>query len=156
MMTMPTTAQKTKQAIHALAALLLLVAVAHNGAGHCTVSSEDKVTFQNNKVTDTFSYCGDVSVGTDAAGGAERQSVPVVLERAVARFRLVLTDDELPPALAQLKFYYLGGSSTFSPALGLGIVQSRQTELRDVTAADGPSTELTAHADWGATHRYSF
>ena len=33
-------------------------------------------------------------------------------------FRLVLTDESVPSAVAKLKFYYLGGSSTFSPKDG--------------------------------------
>ena len=36
----------------------------------------------------------------------------------------VLTDDEMPSNVAKLKFYYLGGSSTFSPKDGYGCVNS--------------------------------
>ena len=110
-----------------------VVCIAHSGEGNCTVSSEDKVTFHNNKVTDTFAYCGTLSI----ADAADRQTIDITLHRCVARFRLVLTDDELPARLSQMKLYYLGGSSTFSPALGWGIVQSKQTELRQV-GQDGP------------------
>lgn len=110
-----------------------VVCIAHSGEGNCTVSSEDKVTFHNNKVTDTFAYCGTLSI----ADAADRQTIDITLHRRVARFRLMLTDDELPARLSQMKLYYLGGSSTFSPALGCGIVQSKQTELRQV-GQDGP------------------
>ena len=105
-----------------------LVVIAHNCDGSATITSEEKVTFPNNKVTDTFYYDGDLVV-TDA-----RQSYDLTLTRAVAMFRLVLTDDEIPSAVAKLKFYYLGGSSTFSPKDGYGCVQSKQTEVRTVPA----------------------
>lgn len=62
------------------------------------------------------------------------QSYDLTLTRAVAMFRLVLTDDEIPSTVAKLKFYYLGGSSTFSPKDGYGCVQSKQTEIRPVPA----------------------
>ena len=88
------------------------------------------MTFPNNKVTDTFFYYGDLVVGT------EKQSYDLTLTRAVAMFRLVLTDESIPASVAKLKFYYLGGSSTFSPKDGYGCVQSKQTEIRPV-ATDG-------------------
>ena len=64
------------------------------------------------------------------------QSYDLTLTRAVAMFRLVLTDESIPSSVSKLKFYYLGGSSTFSPKDGYGCVQSKQTEIRPV-AADG-------------------
>ena len=101
-----------------------LVVIAHNGEGSATITSEEKVTFPNNKVTDTFYYYGDLVV-TDS-----QQSYDLTLTRAVAMFRLVLTDDEIPSNVARLKFYYTGGSSTFSPSAGYGCVNSKQTEYR--------------------------
>ena len=105
-----------------------LVVIAHNCDGSATITSEEKVTFPNNKVTDTFYYDGDLVV-TDA-----RQSYDLTLTRAVAMFRLVLTDEEIPSNVAKLKFYYTGGSSTFSPKDGYGCVNSKQTEIRTVPA----------------------
>ena len=107
-----------------------LVVMAHNCDGSATISSEEKVTFPNNKVTDTFYYYGDLVVT------AEKQSYDLTLTRVVAMFRLVLTDEEIPSNVAKMKFYYLGGSSTFSPASGVGCVNSKQTEYRAV-ADDG-------------------
>lgn len=103
-----------------------LVVIAHNGEGSATITSEEKVTFPNNKVTDTFYYYGDLVV-TDS-----QQSYDLVLTRAVAMFRLVLTDEDIPSNVARLKFYYTGGSSTFSPSTGYGCVNSKQTEYRTV------------------------
>ena len=129
-----TVAQKSTDSDFGTVALTLaagtyrLVVIAHNGDGSATITSEEKVTFPNNKVTDTFYYYGDLVV-TDA-----RQSYDLTLTRAVAMFRLVLTDEAVPATVAKLKFYYLGGSSTFSPKDGYGCVQSKQTEVRTVPA----------------------
>ena len=106
--------------------------IAHNGEGSATISSTEKVTFPNNKVTDTFYYYGDLVVTSEV------QSYDLTLTRAVAMFRLVLTDDEIPSSVAKFKFYYTGGSSTFSPSAGYGCVNSKQTEIR--TVADGATT----------------
>ena len=104
-----------------------LVVIAHSGDGSATITSTEKVTFPNNKVTDTFYYYGDLVV-TDAM-----QTHDLNLTRAVAMFRLVLTDEVIPSNVTKMKFYYTGGSSTFSPADGYGCVNSKQTEIRDVT-----------------------
>ena len=128
-----TVAQKEGDASYGTVALSLaagtyqLVVIAHNGDGSATITSTGKVTFPNNKVTDTFYYYGDLVVGS------EKQSYDLTLTRAVAMFRLVLTDESIPASVAKLKFYYTGGSSTFSPAEGYGIVQSKQTEIRAVS-----------------------
>ena len=103
-----------------------VVVIAHNGDGSATITSEEKVTFANNKVTDTFYYDGELTVGS------ERQVYDLTLLRAVAMFRMVITDEEIPAGVSKFKFYYLGGSSTFSPKLGYGCVQSKQTEIRAV------------------------
>lgn len=105
-----------------------LVAVAHNCDGSATISDVAKVTFPNNKVTDTFYYYGQLEVS------GEQQTLDITLRRAVAMFRLVMTDAEVPAAVARFKFYYVGGSSTFSPQAGYGIVQSKQTEYRTYSA----------------------
>ena len=128
-----TVAQKEGDASYGTVALSLaagtyrLVVIAHNCDGSATITSTEKVTFPNNKVTDTFFYYGTLVV-TDAL-----QSYDLTLTRAVAMFRLVLTDDEIPSTVAKLKFYYLGGSSTFSPKDGYGCVNSKQTEIRPVS-----------------------
>ena len=110
-----------------------LVVIAHNCDGSATITSTEKVTFPNNKVTDTFYYYGDLVVSS------EKQTYDLTLTRAVAMFRLVLTDESIPENVAKFKFYYTGGSSTFSPSAGHGIVQSKQTEIRTVPvgSADG-------------------
>ena len=129
-----TVAQKEGDASYGTVALSLaagtyrLVVIAHSCDGSATITSTEKVTFPNNKVTDTFFYFGDLVVT------AEKQSYDLTLTRAVAMFRLVLTDESIPNNVAKLKFYYLGGSSTFSPKDGYGCVNSKQTEIRPVPA----------------------
>ena len=133
-----TVAQKEGDASFGTVAMTLaagsyrLVVIAHNCDGSATITSEEKVTFPNNKVTDTFYYNGDLVV-TDS-----QQSYDLTLTRAVAMFRLVLTDEGIPSNVARLKFYYTGGSSTFSPSAGYGCVNSKQTEYR--TVDDGVTT----------------
>lgn len=104
-----------------------VVVVGHNGAGKATISSPDKITFTDYKVTDTFSYYGELTVGT------ESQTVSIVLNRVVAMFRLKITG-EIPEYASYLKFYYTGGSSTLGAKSGCGVVESRQTEYRDIVA----------------------
>ena len=102
-----------------------VVAIGHNCTGSATITSADKVTFPNNKVTDTFSYFGRLTVTGD------RQDVDIKMKRVVAMIRLHLTDEvSKMDDVAQLKFYYIGGSSTFSPSAGYGCVNSKQTEYR--------------------------
>ena len=106
-----------------------VVVIGHNCTGSATITNTEKVTFPNNKVTDTFYYCGALEVT------GEKQDVTISLQRAVAMIRLKLTDDAVTMAnVAQVKFYYLGGSSTFSPLAGYGCVNSKQTEYRKVNA----------------------
>ena len=128
-----TVAQKEGDASFGTVALTLaagtyqLVVIAHNAEGSATITSTEKVTFPNNKVTDTFYYYGDLVVTSEV------QSYDLTLTRAVAMFRMVLTDEEIPSTVTKFKFYYTGGSSTFSPSAGYGCVNSKQTEIRTVS-----------------------
>ena len=100
-----TVAQKEGDASFGTVALTLaagtyqLVVIAHNGEGSATITSTEKVTFPNNKVTDTFYYYGDLVVTSEV------QSYDLTLTRAVAMFRMVLTDDEIPSTVTKFKFY---------------------------------------------------
>jgi len=104
-----------------------IVIIAHNGSGSATITSPEKVTFANNKLTDTFSYCGDITV----SGSGQYD---ITMKRVVAMFRLIINDN-MPENVAQMKFYYTGGSSTLNPLTGYGCVNSRQTETRTVDAS---------------------
>lgn len=111
-----------------------IVILAHSCAGAPTFSSPERITFPNNKVTDTlYKYL------TLTVKGSSVQQQDVVLTRAVAAFLLTLVEDK-PDAVSSLKFYYTGGSSTFNAVTGYGCVNSRQTEIRDISAATGQTT----------------
>lgn len=101
-----------------------VVVVGHNGTGSATITNAEKVTFPNNKTTDTFCFCGEIDVT------GEEQQMDIMLERVVSMVRFVLDDNGDSMGIASLKFYYTGGSSTLSPKTGYGCVQSKQTEYR--------------------------
>lgn len=121
-----------------------LVAIAHNGEGNATISSPEKVTFPSNKMTDTFSYHGTLTV----LGGSPTEE-DIELQRVVAMLRLTLSG-ELPADIARLKFYYTGGSSTLDPSTGYGCVNSKQTEYR--TTTDENDMPVTVYELYTAPH----
>lgn len=113
-----------------------VVAVAHNSTeGNATISSTEKVTFANNKMSDTFACCTSLSVLDGSAIEEE-----LLLQRVVAMVRLAVTGT-IPDEVARFKFYYTGGSSTLDPSTGYGCVQSKQTEYRPVVL-DGSAVKV--------------
>lgn len=100
-----------------------MVAIGHNGSGNCTISSPEKVKFFKNKMTDTFFYYGTFNV----IDGEDTDDY-ILLNRAVAQFKVHITDATIPAEAHSIKFYYTGGSSTLDAVTGYGCVQSRQTE----------------------------
>ena len=101
-----------------------VLVVAHNGDGNATLSNPEKVTFKDNKITDTFYYYKVIDVEEDS-------NFDMTMKRIVAKFRLVVKDPT-PEDVKTMKFYYTGGSSTFNALTGYGCVNSKQTELRSV------------------------
>lgn len=104
-----------------------IVIIAHSCKGAATISSPEKISFPDNKLTDTFYYCADVTVD-------EAEEYNIELKRAVSMFRLI-TDDAIPAKVTTMRFYYTGGSSSLNAVTGFGCVKSRQTELRTIDAA---------------------
>lgn len=105
-----------------------VVIVAHNGAENAQTTDLTKITFKEDnklKVTDTFYYYDTLEV-------SENCEVNIQLKRAVAMVRFV-TKDTIPAGVKRMRFYYTGGSSTFNATSGLGVVDSKQTEFREVT-----------------------
>ena len=102
-----------------------LVVMGHSCIGTATITDLEKITFPNNKVTDSFYYYGTFTVR------GNQQTLELELRRAVAMLRFSLSKP-LASSIKQLKFYYTGGSSTFSAITGYGSVNSKQTEIRDV------------------------
>ncbi|WP_276909103.1 FimB/Mfa2 family fimbrial subunit [Hallella colorans] len=101
-----------------------IVVLAHNGAKNPTMTDIEKIGF-NGKLTDTFYYCTNITVGSEA------QSFDVDLKRAVAMVRF--QTNKIPANVSKMKFYYTGGSSSLNALLGEGAVKSRQTEEIAVT-----------------------
>ena len=107
----------------------LLVVVAHSSDGNPTMSDPKKIQFKNAQgFTDTFLYCGNLTVGD------ERSEITVVPERIVSLCRFVLKDD-YPADVKKMRFYDTGGSGAFDATTGLGCVNSKQSLMFDV--ADG-------------------
>lgn len=100
-----------------------VVIIGHNGAGNCTISSPEKIKFSNNKLTDTFYYYGRLNITS------EETEETIELKRAVAQFKVHITDSVIPANARSIKFYYTGGSSTLDATSGYGCVNSRQTEV---------------------------
>lgn len=119
-----------------------VVAIGHNGKGTATITSTEKVTFPSNKMTDTFYYYGTLVV-TD-----EPQEQTIPMTRCVAMFRLNITDPT-PEIIKNMKFYYTGGSSTFSPKAGFGCVKSKQTEILEVNSSGVYEVYTMPHATTG-------
>jgi len=104
-----------------------VVFIAHNGLGNAKIDTPEKITFADNKVTDTFYYYGTIDVDGE-------QSYSITLKRAVGMFRMIVKDTT-PSDVSRMKFYYTGGSSTFNAVTGYGCVNSKQTEYRDVQSS---------------------
>lgn len=103
----------------------LVVLLAHSCDGNATMTDPEKITFPNNKLTDTFWYADSVIVDNDSI-------YQLKMKRAVAMFRLQTTD-EVPSNVSTVRFYFTGGSSTFNALTGVGCVQSKQWENFSVT-----------------------
>ncbi len=103
-----------------------VVVMAHNSQSSATITNEETVTFANNLVSDTFYYYGTLTVSSQQA------SYDLELKRCVAMFRLKIAD-AIPSNASKIRFYYTGGSSTFSPKKGYGCVNSRQSVMMDLT-----------------------
>ena len=112
-----------------------IVALVHSCAGNATITSAEKISFPNNKLTDTFSCSKNITVSGNA-------DIDLMLNRCVAKFRMTITDN-IPSDVAALQFYYTGGSSTLNAVSGFGSVKSRQTEKREVkNHSDGQTFEV--------------
>ena len=102
-----------------------VVAVAHAGMGHATITNAQRITFYKNKITDTYVYCGEITV-------SGKSTFTLSMKRVTAMFQLSVTST-LPQNVAQVEFRYTGGSSTLDAKSLEGCVNSRQTETREVT-----------------------
>lgn len=102
-----------------------VVAVAHAGMGHATITNAQRISFYKNKITDTYVYNGEITIS-----GKSTFTLP--MKRVTAMFQLSVTSP-LPQNVAQVEFRYTGGSSTLDAKSLEGCVNSRQAETREVT-----------------------
>ena len=110
-----------------------VVAVGHSSAKSATIKSPEMVQFtasDGEKLTDTFCYCGNVTVGE------EPEQHALTMSRVTAMVRFQFTDEEIPASLASVKFDYTGGSANFNPLTSEGTTKSTQSENRTVSGND--------------------
>lgn len=106
-----------------------IVVVAHSGEGNPQMSTPAEVWFTNKTgFTDTYYY-----YNASVVVGDGQQSIDVVLEHAVAMFRLV-TSDPVPDNAASIRVAYTGGCGRLNAKTGLGTgTQSQQRVMFDIT-----------------------
>lgn len=110
-----------------------VVAVGHSSVKSATIKSPEMVQFtasDGEKLTDTFCYCGNVTIGDEPAQYA------LTMSRVTAMVRFQFTDEEIPASLASVKFDYTGGSANFNPLTSEGTTKSTQSENRLVSGND--------------------
>ena len=114
-----------------------VISVGHSSTVSANIKSTEMVQFtasDGEKLTDTFCYFGQVTVGDEPA------EYTLTMHRVDAMFRLVMTDEEVPPTVAKIKLDYSGGSANFNPTTFEGCTKSSQSETRTVS----PSKQYVA------------
>lgn len=105
-----------------------VVVVGHSSNGNPTMTNLEKIQFTNAQgFSDTFLHYGTVEVEK------EEKKLEVGLQRIVSMCRFVIKD-AIPEGVAQMRFYYTGGSGAFSALTGLGCVNSKQQMTYSVQA----------------------
>lgn len=110
-----------------------VVAVGHSSVKSATIKSPEMVQFtasNGEKLTDTFAYCGSITVGEQS------EQHTLTMNRVTAMVRFALTDEEIPASMAKMEFSYTGGSSNFNPTTFEGTTKSTQSETRPVSGND--------------------
>lgn len=106
-----------------------IVAVAHSSVVSASIRSPQAVHFTasaGEKLTDTFSYCGEIVCDGSAVAH------DCGMQRITAMVRFIFTDD-MPEDVARIKFDYTGGSANFNPTTLQGITKSTQSESRTLS-----------------------
>ena len=104
-----------------------VVAVGHSSPVTPTIKSTEMVQFTAKdgvKNSDTFCYCGTVTIDEDHAAHELR------MNRMTAMVTFEFTDEMMPENFAGLKVEYTGGSANFAPRTGQGCTKSSQSEMR--------------------------
>ena len=107
-----------------------VVAVGHSSIKSATIKSPDMVQFtasDGEKLTDTFVYCGQVTV-SDASASANNFNL--TMHRATAMVQIEPVDVYVPQQFTRLIIGYTGGSANVNPTTLLGTTKSTQSEAR--------------------------
>ena len=104
-----------------------VVAVGHSSPVTPTIKSTEMVQFTAKdgiKNSDTFAYCGTVTIDADHTGHELR------MNRATAMVSFEFSDEAMPTNYAGIRVDYSGGSANFNPSTMEGCTKSSQSELR--------------------------
>jgi major membrane immunogen (membrane-anchored lipoprotein) len=91
----------------------VIVALAHNGNGFSNLKDPTKITFSDNKITDTFYYCDTI----DITFTSENKEYNLTMKRAVAEFTMITEDKAFPDNFSKWKFEY-GAGNVFNALTG--------------------------------------
>lgn len=106
-----------------------LVVVGHNGSENAIVESAENISFQDNKITDTFCHYQTVEITSETSSTME-----IKLKRSVAKMEVKVTD-ALPEWLAKVQIIATGGGVALNPKTGLAAaeaVQNKTSEIKDI------------------------
>ena len=109
-----------------------VVAVGHSSIKSATIKSPQMVQFtasDGEKLTDTFSCCQQIEVGTDAL------QQTFTMQRMTAMVQFKLTDENIPESFARMVIGYTGGSANFNPTTSQGTTKSTQSESRPAVSS---------------------
>ena len=109
-----------------------VVAVGHSSIKSATIKSPQMVQFtasDGEKLTDTFSCCQQIEVGTDAL----QQTFQ--MQRVAAMVQFKLNDENIPESFARMVIGYTGGSANFNPTTSQGTTKSTQSESRPAVSS---------------------
>lgn len=108
-----------------------LVVVGHKGSADATITSPTNITFANNELSDTFYYYETITVNKDS-----EKNLSIVLQHAVARFRLA-TQDKFPSNISQFTFTINGGGTALDATTGTAVATASQTKVYNVSSYAG-------------------
>ncbi len=108
-----------------------LVVVGHKGSADATITSPTNISFPNNELTDTYYYYETITVTKDS-----EKNLSIVLQHAVARFKLITTD-AFPTTIKEITFKIEGGGLVLNATNGTAASKTTQTKTYTVTSYAG-------------------
>ena len=108
-----------------------LVVVGHKGTADATITSPANISFPNNELTDTYYYYETITVTKDS-----EKNLSIVLQHAMARFKLITTD-AFPATIKDLTFQIEGGGTVLNATNGTAASKATQTKTFAVSSYAG-------------------